>query len=111
MTSIDKRIIDAVKTIVPDIKPNQYKGSSETYCVYNYSEIPSIHADSEPHAIRYIIQLHYYLPHRTNPNTTKRSISNALLGAGFTFPSIVNASDNEGQHYVFEFEGLGDLIG
>jgi len=111
MNSIDSRIINAVSPVVTTVVPNQYKGSNTEYCVFTYTEMPSVFADSKPAAIRYLVQLHYYLPHRTNPNAKKTNIKNALFNAGFTYPQVINASDNEGQHYVFEFEGIGDVVG
>ena len=40
---------------------------------------------------------------------TRRQLRQALLDAGFTPPSITNATDEICQHYVFEFEDVGGL--
>ena len=101
--SCDEAINTAFGEILP-LFPNVYTGTELTYLVYNYYVIPEVYADSVSHASRYIIQLHFYLPHKANPNETKLSIINACIDNGFTYPSMTNASDKDGQHYVFEFE-------
>lgn len=114
--SIDATIRNAITPIVPVVKPNIYTGSETEYCVFNYSELPTGFGDNAPHAIRYLVQLHWFAPWRAengvaiNPNVKKKQIKQALLNADFTYPSTTNASDGEGQHFVFEFEAVdGDV--
>jgi hypothetical protein len=102
--NLDERIRTALTPIVPVVKPNVHTGSETEYIVFNYSELPTLHADNRPHAIRYLVQVHWYLPTNANPNTKKKQIKQALLNADFTYPSTTNASDGEGQHFVFEME-------
>lgn len=101
--SCDEAINDAFGEILP-LFPNVYTGEDLRYLVYNYFVIPQVYAEHVAHAARYSVQLHLYLPHKENPNAVKLAIINACVAAGFTFPSMTNASDKEGQHYVFEFE-------
>lgn len=101
--SCDEAINAAFGDILP-LFPNVYTGEELAYLVYNYYVIPEVYANSVSHASRYSIQLHLYLPQKTNPNTLKLSIINACIDNGFTYPSMTNASDRDGQHYVFEFE-------
>lgn len=103
--TIDERINTAVKTVVAECKPNIYKGTATEYCVYTYDELPTLHSESRPDVTRYLIQVNLYLPTGTNPNTKKHNLAEALYGAGFTYPSITNASDAAGQHYAFDCEG------
>lgn len=102
-TSCDEAINNAFESILP-LFPNVYTGDALSYLVYNYYTIPEIYAEGVSHATRYAVQLHLYLPHKTNPNSLKLSIIAACIDAGFTYPSMTNASDGDGQHYVFEFE-------
>jgi len=98
---------DAINTTFGEILPlypNVYTGDALTYLVYNYYVIPEVYANSVSHASRYSVQLHFYLPHKGNPNAIKLAIINACISGGFTYPSMTNASDKDGQHYVFEFE-------
>ena len=110
--SCDEAINQAFGQILP-LYPNVYTGKDLRYLVYNYYVIPEVFADSAAHAARYTIQLHLYIPHKENPNPTKLAIIDACVGNGFTFPRMTNASDGEGQHYVFEFEYVngGGLYG
>lgn len=101
--SCDEAINSAFGEILP-LFPNVYTGEELRYLVYNYYVIPQVYAEAAAHAARYSVQLHLYLPHKENPNTLKIAIISACVVGGFTFPSMTNASDKEGQHYVFEFE-------
>lgn len=110
--SCDEAINVAFSDILP-LFPNVYTGKELSYLVYNYYVIPEVYADSVAHAARYSIQLHLYLPQKTNPNSIKLQIINACVENHFTFPSMTNASDGDGQHYVFTFEFVngGGLYG
>jgi hypothetical protein len=103
--SINSTIRAAVTPIVAVCVPDVYTGTEKEYCTFNYNEIPDIHAESKPHVIRYIVQLHWILPRTSNPSAKKKQIKNALHNAGMTYPSVTNASDGaDSFHYVFECE-------
>ena len=102
--SLNTVIRAAITPIVTECVPDQYGGTATEYCTFNYSEIPDAFGDESPGAIRYLVQLHYFLPTGTNPYAKKKQLKNALLSAGFTYPSVTNASDADGQHYVLEAE-------
>lgn len=103
--SVDSTISGALETVLPGANfPNIYTGTLLDYAVWAYTEIPTVYAERAPRAARYLIQVHYYLPAKQNPNPTKRQLQQALFSAGCTWPSILNASDAEGQHYVLECE-------
>lgn len=103
--SVDSMLNSTLETVLPDACfPNAYTGNLLEYAVWAYTEIPTVFADRAPHAARYLIQVHYYLPHKINPNAIKRQLQRALFAAGCTWPSVTNASDADCQHYVFECE-------
>ena len=103
--SVDSKISTALENVLPGaVFPNLYTGALLNYAVWAYTEIPTVFADRAPHAARYLVQVHYFLPHKENPNPVKRQLQRALFDAGCTWPSILNASDAEGQHYVLECE-------
>lgn len=108
---IDKKIEDAVKPLVPECVPNPYTGDCEEYCTYNYIEIPAAFGDNRPHAVRYLVQVHWHLPLKRRPHPKKKELRRALLGVrGFSAPEIADATDLDGQHYVYEFEAVdGDV--
>lgn len=108
--NISERIRSAVTPVVQECEPNEYTGSSLEYAVFTFTELPVLHADGKPGAIRYLIQIGYYLPHGVNPHAKLKSLQNSIFEAGFTYPSVTNASDDEGQHYALSFEGTdGDI--
>nr|DAO08737.1 MAG TPA: Protein of unknown function (DUF806) [Caudoviricetes sp.] len=117
--SIDRTIKAAIEPIVPVCLPNLYDpGDDEArvseYCTFNYSEVPTSFGDDAPMFVRYLVQLHWYLPTGANPFARKQRIKKALFDAGFTYPEVTNAGysgegsksgqDHGGQHYVFECE-------
>lgn len=107
--SVNSIICTAVTPIVPVCVPDVYRPlPNETpaveYCTFNCSEIPDAFGDELPEAIRYLVQLHYFLPTGASPIAKKKQLKNALLNAGFTYPSVTNASDSDGQHIIFESE-------
>ena len=104
---IDERIRTALSPLGLPIEPNEYEGTEREYISYVYSELGALYANSRPNAVRYLLDVHWYLPRGKRPERGKDQIRHLLLAAGATWPNIVNASDKEGQHYVFECEMLG----
>lgn len=102
--SMNEKLIQAIKPIVPVCEPDGYDGEADEYCVFSATELGACFGDDRPTAICFLVSLHYYLPRGCNPIAKKKQIAQALSGADFTWPSITNASDEAGQHYVFECE-------
>lgn len=102
--TIDETLKSTLSQFVPELAPNQYTGNALEYVVWNYNLVPVIFADSTPDAARYFVQVHMYLPSGVNPIQKRIDICRAMHTAGFTYPSVTNASDKSGQHYVFECE-------
>lgn len=111
---IDARLQAALRPSALPVFPNLYTGPELEYIVTNYSALQVLHAGDKPNAARYLTQVHYYLPHKKNPNPMLETLCKTLFDAGFTAPSITSASDANGQHYVLECEtwdggfGYGD---
>lgn len=57
---------------------------------------------------RYLVQLHWFLPLKRRPHPKKRELGRALgaMQRCVTWPTIENASDELGQHYVYEFQAI-----
>lgn len=108
---IDDKIRSAVEPLVPVCVPDLYTGDKTEYCTYNYNEIPSGCGDNRPHAIRYVVQVHWFLPLKKRIHPQKKKLRQALTAVdGFSVPTIVNASDGDGQHYVYGFDAVdGDV--
>ena len=114
MTDLDNAAMAAISPLFPDAcAPNVYEGSAVEYVVWNAYQIPEVYAERMPAAARYPTQVHYFLPNGKNPTEGKLALQRALFEHGFTWPSITNASDSEGQHYVLEcdFINAGGVYG
>lgn len=106
--SVDDKLRAAVAPLVAEIVPDLYLGEAEEYCTYNYTESPGGFGDNSAHATRYLVQLHWFLPLKRRPQPKKKQLKQALAAVrGFTAPTVINANDETGQHYVFEFEAVG----
>lgn len=99
-SAIKLAITQAVNVCVPDL----YTGAEKTYCTFNYTEYPAGFSNNAPKSVKYDVQVHLFLPVEENPLKLRDKIKNALFMAGFTFPTILNMTDNEYQHHVFECE-------
>lgn len=107
--SVNEVLKSAVQPIVAVCVPDMYTGTESEYCTFNYTELPDEFGDDQPWLIRYSVQLHWFLPAKVNPLERKRQLRQAMIAAGFTAPTVTPASDDDGQHYVFECEWLGGL--
>lgn len=94
----------ALAPLFPDGRatPHVYRGKSLEYVTWNTWTVPEVYAERKPAAARQIAQIHWHLPHGQNPSSGKCRIAQALFDEGFTWPDVTNASDDDGQHYVFE---------
>ena len=102
--SVDEALKAALDPLEIPYSPNLYTGDATEYITTNFQIIPEVYAERAPRAARYLVQVHYCLPNGRNPNATIGTISRALWEQGFTWPSVENASDESGLHYVLECE-------
>lgn len=99
---LEEKLIGALSPIVDVVKPLVYNGKALEYIVFNYNTYGTTFAESRPTATIYNLQVHHYLPTNSNPYTARKRIIEALHSIGCSWPSVVNASDGDGQHWVFE---------
>lgn len=104
--TIDKTIRTALAPFGYECYHNTYTGLDQTYFVFNYTVVPDDYSDDKPDYNRYICQVHFYAPFTFNSITLAKMVKVALENADFTYPEQTDASDEEGQHIVFEFEGI-----
>lgn len=109
--SVEAVVIDAVTPIVAECVASLYGGEAAEYCEVAVEELPTAHGDDVPHALLYLVQVHYYFPNvNFNPHANKRALRRALGELGGTYPTVTNASDEVSGHLVLEFEMVdGDL--
>lgn len=111
--TLNEKIIAAVSPIVPVCVPDLYETEAgeevaECWCTFNYDELPAGFGDNAAHASRALVQVHYFAPRKTATLVIRRALRDALAAVEeFTTPSIENATDEDGQHYVLEFEAVG----
>ena len=101
--SLESVIRTGLQPIVPVVEPNLYTGDATEYIVFNYDEI-FFYAEGTAKERICLVMVHWYMPKKENPLEKKKQIAQALANSGFTYPTINNASDGDGQHYVFECE-------
>ncbi len=102
--SIESRIKGALAPLGYKTYPGNYDGADEVYFVFNHNTFGDDYGNNRPQHERALIQVHLFCPHDFNGVQTRKSVKLALLGAGFTYPSLTDAGDKDGQHWVFEFE-------
>lgn len=111
--SINETIIKAVTPIVPVCVPDVYRPDAgetpaEVYCTFNYTELAEGIGDNAAHLTRALVQVHYYAPLKKSTIKTRHALRDAIAAVdNFTLPSIENATDETGQHYVLEFDAVG----
>ena len=89
------------------VKENEHQRQADeepVYYVFNYSSFGVGYADDEPTGELSIIQVHLHAPLAMNLTPLKRKTKAALHAAGFTWPELADASDENGRHIVFEFQ-------
>jgi hypothetical protein len=94
----------ALKPLGLPVYPNKYTGPELEYIVTNYTTLGSAHGGDFAQAARYLVQVHYYLPDKKNPNDMLAQICRALAAADFSCPDIVPGHSDHGQHWAIECE-------
>lgn len=105
---LNDKIIAVAKPIVGICVADSYEaGSQEIYSTFNFTEMPEGAGDNGACAVRASCQLHLYCPRDFDSRQMRRALRHAIAETeDFTPPTVTNAGDAEGQHYVFEFESL-----
>ena len=84
--------------------PDKNNKRPSRYFTYNIYTAGADHADNEPQHEVARIMVHYFCPLEENSVSMERRVKKALSGAGTTYPHKTDASDENGQHIVFECE-------
>lgn len=118
--TMNEQIIQAVTPVVPTCVPEPYQPdegeAASEYCTFSYTETPDNFGDDDAGAIRCLIRLNYYAPligadgKSNNTLATRKALRRAIAAAGFTHPSVEPLTDEVGQRYEFEFEGLSEEV-
>ena len=93
---VEKSVLDAAS-----------KDHPERYYTFVCSSIPDDYGDNTPGHERWLVSVHLFAPLDENCIQRAQRTKQALFAAGFTWPEVVDATDQDGQHYVFECETVG----
>ena len=104
--TLNQRIIQALKPLGLPVVPDVDTLHRPRCLVFNYDLIPPQPADNRPTWYKALIQVHLYLPLENDGREIRRQVLEALVDAGMTWPEIIDATDEETQHKVFECETL-----
>lgn len=102
--SCDSALQTALRPLGLPVYPNKYTGQVLEYIVTNYTALGAAHGGDFAQAARYLVQVHYYLPDKKNPNPMLDRLRLALAAADFTSPDVIPAHSEHGQHYTLECE-------
>jgi len=103
--SVGSDLIAALASTTLPVELDNYAGTASSYITINYNTIPDLFASDAPQFERYLIQVHLTTLATTNVTTLITTIKNALVAAGYSYPSMINASENVSErHLVFETE-------
>lgn len=109
--TLNATLLSALRPVLPTVAPDVYTGSEETYITFNYDLVPFGFSDDALRWWKALIQIHLVLPIGVNSVKLRGDLAAALMGAGFTPPEIVDATDKDRQHYVFETETIIPMKG
>ena len=84
------------------------------YYTFQCNSIGADFGDDAPGCERWLVSVHLFAPLCEDCVGRARATRQALFAAGFTWPRMVDATDQDGQHYVFECataEGIPEMEG
>ena len=101
-----QRLSTALKPLGIPVQPDVDTKNRERCIVFHYDLRPVQFAGNRPCWYKALVQVHLFLPLGEDGVVLQGRVIRALAQAGFTWPEVVDATDEEGQHKVFECELL-----
>ena len=77
---------------------------AKRYYTFSCKSFGDAFGDDEPDCERWLVTVHLFAPLTENCVRRARATKRALSDAGFTWPQYADATDQDGQHHVFECE-------
>lgn len=96
---VEKSVLDAAS-----------KGRPARYYTFSCNTLGADFGDDAPGCERCLVTVHLFAPLGENCIRRVKQTKRALSAAGFTWPEAVDATDQDGQHYVLECEAV-DPVG
>lgn len=107
--SVDEKIRNALLPFGDPVKNTVYIGDKKRYFTFQYSSFGGDFGDDAPSHEKYLVQVHFFAPLSENVTKRVRAVKQALASAGFTWPEVTNADDEDGRHRVFECETAAEV--
>ena len=104
---IDEKIRSALLPFGDPVEKAIYQSTAKRYYSFNYNTIGAAYADDAPEHVRYLIQVHLFMPLKEEDLAQKEATQAALYNAGFTWPDVFDATDEGRRHIIFECEDAG----
>ena len=104
--TINQKIIAAVKLTNVPVYPSVKAANGQVFFVFNYWSRGENFGDNTPQNEHYFIQLHLFCPDEYDSVSLREQTKRLLTANGFTYPETTDASDDDGQHWTFEFEDV-----
>lgn len=86
--------------------PDTHTPGAETYYTFSVDTVPAAWGNNAPDAEICDVSVHLWAPGQANVLALRAQTRRLLSEAGFTWPSETDASDEDGQHYLYECQIL-----
>lgn len=105
--SVEEKIIAALAPFGDPVEASLLYAAARDlpprYYTFSCSSFGADFGDDEPGCERWLVNVHYFAPLYNEDITGRiKKTKRALHQAGFTWPSCVDAGDQDGRHLVFE---------
>jgi len=111
--SVESRVKAALDVFGDPVEKSVlYAASDERpprYYTFSCESFGDDYGDDEPGCERWLVSVHLFAPLGENCIQRRNETKLALFAAGFAWPKCTDASDEDGQHLVFECETV-DII-
>lgn len=104
--TLNQKLRQALEPLGLRLVPDVDTAHGERGCVLHYDLRPVQTADNAPLFYKALVQVHLFLPLEENGIALVGRAVRAVAAAGCTWPEVVDASDETGQHKVLECEYL-----
>ena len=106
--SVEARVKAALDVFGDPVEKSVLSGGSRSrplrYYTFSCTSFGDDYGDDAPGHERWLVSVHFFAPLGENCVQRARETKRALFAAGFTWPEFVDATDQDGQHLVFECE-------
>lgn len=102
--SIWARVKAALAPFGDPVEKSLFSAAGRRYYAFTCSSFGDDFGNGAPGHERWLVSVHFFAPLGGNWNGRVRATKEALFAAGFTWPEFTDATDQDGQHFVFECE-------